>query len=197
MEWFKYIVILPVLALSWSCEDAGSGPGIPLPQGTATITDSSITFSPTSGYEYKTAFSFSKLLILRFNGNMFDSTYDILSYLYFDRPTNGWRVGLISAGDTLYRRPFRFIASYPDAAAAFAAFSMLVTVPDSSFVLVTGPIQAYQIWVVKTNTGSYAKILIQDVYLKLGTGSAPTDTVYSRVTFEWMLQPNGSKSFLP
>ncbi len=128
---------------------------------------------------------------------MFDSTYDILSYLFFDRLSNGWRLGLISPGDTLYRRPFRFVASYPDAATALSAFNTLVTVPDSGFVLVTGRIQAYQIWIVKTNTGAYAKILIQDVYLKLGSGLSPTDTVYSRVTFEWILQPNGSKSFLP
>jgi hypothetical protein len=195
MKGSKHIVILLLLPPLWNCKDVGSDPPIPLPQGTATITDSSVMFSPTSGYHYKTAFSFSKLGVLPFNWNMFDSTYDVLSWSYFDWATKKGQVGLISPGDTLYRRPFRFIASYPDAGTASEAFKGLMSVPDTGFVLFADSIQPYQIWILKTNAHGYAKILIQAVWLKMGTGVAPYDTVSSRVTFDWVFQPNGSKSF--
>src|SRR5512140_1379581 len=190
MKGFKHIVILLLLLPLWDCKDVGSDPPVPLPQGKATIIDSLVSFSPTSGYQYHTAFSFSRLVVLPFNGNMFDSTYDVLSWSYLDWAANKGHVGLISPGDTLYRRPFRFVASYPDPVTASEAFKGLMSVPDTGFVFVADSIQPYQIWILKTNAHGYAKILIQAVWLKMGTGVARYDTVSSRVTFDWVFQPN-------
>jgi len=69
MKGFNHIVILLLLPF-WGCKDTGSNPPIPLPQGMATIIDSAVTYTPTTGYRKRTAFSFSRLVVLPFNGDL-------------------------------------------------------------------------------------------------------------------------------
>jgi len=52
------------------------------------------------------------------------------------------------------------------------------------------PALEYQIWIVKTLSGKYGKIVIKDVLTYLN-GTTP----YAEITFKWAYQPNGSTLF--
>lgn len=179
------------------CQDTEVAPVYPLPHGTATISDSAIYFSQTQSYRSLREFSFARSSVVPFLGNMFDTSCDLIATFMVNGQTNTARSLLLSPGDTLNRPPFYLICFSSSSQDAATAFQNLMVAPESGYVIVADTILTNQVWVIQTQSRKFAKILIRAVTFTPLTVQAPSDTFSTEVTFEWVFQPNGSRSFKP
>ncbi|MGE5349227.1 MAG: hypothetical protein ACM3NP_08135 [Actinomycetota bacterium] len=102
--------------------------------------------------------------------------------------TGGPVVAYLSA-NTL-NPPFALVGTYGTSAGATSAFSGLKSVGTYTWVDLAAPLQANQVWVVKTRDADYAKLRIISVTLNTA-GDDPVATC----SFEWVWQPDGSATF--
>jgi hypothetical protein len=190
--------VVVVLALFLvGCDQSTFAPVSELPYGTATITSYQVIQSPfLYSYSVQTGFDFSRGRTVSYSLPSIDTTCDMITSSYMHEPpitvTYLW-----SPGDTLYRRAFRFISQHSTPENAEAAFRSLLVGPDSGYdvdATLTGP---NAIWIFQSTELKFAKILIRNISVVTGTGQHVSDTLYTRVTFDWVYQPNGTKSFVP
>ena len=85
---------------------------------------------------------------------------------------------------------FVLVGSFSDAGEALYFFNNYMEASDTSFTELASPLQINQVWLFKTNSEKFAKLLIKDVqyYLK-------DITPFAEVKFKWVFQPDGSKQF--
>jgi hypothetical protein len=86
---------------------------------------------------------------------------------------------------------FALVGEFSTSDSALSFFNDYKQVDANSFVFLAKPVLKNQVWVFKTRNEKYAKILILDVqaYLK---NTEP----FAEVTFKWVYQPDGSKTFI-
>ncbi|MHC1731218.1 MAG: hypothetical protein AB9888_04140 [Bacteroidales bacterium] len=86
--------------------------------------------------------------------------------------------------------PFALTGTYPSESAAKSAFSALTSVGSHVWTDLAAPLEANQVWVMKTRDATYAKLRIISVKLN-STANPPVATC----TLEWVWQPDGSTAF--
>lgn len=102
--------------------------------------------------------------------------------------TGGPVVAYLSA-NTL-NPPFALAGTYGTSAEAVTAFKALKTVGSYTWVDLAAPLEANQVWVVKTRDADYAKLRIISITLD-NSGEDPVATCM----LEWVWQPGGSATF--
>jgi hypothetical protein len=169
---FLFILIVPLLL--FSCKKSNPTPT----SGTVTINNK--TFKSSTYYVY--GFSFSnarKVTTLASPGP------DILIYVNRDTPPNR----LTLQANNLFASFYKF-DEYPDAESAKIAFDNLKTVGNYTWAEMADPIADNQIWIYRSSTQTYAKILI-----KTTVNETRDSVAYGECTFEWVYQPNGTTTF--
>jgi hypothetical protein len=167
------------------CVQSTFSPVDELPYGRATITEL-ITRSP---YQEQMGFNFERRENLLYSGVVSDTVCEVVT-----GSTSQGRTYLWSPGDTLTRQAFRFISENVDSNLAEAEFQRVLSAPDAGYSIAADTVQPGQIWIVQTPIRKFAKILIRAVTVTNDGGLAILHTV---VTFDWVYQPNGTRSFIP
>jgi hypothetical protein len=72
-----------------------------------------------------------------------------------------------------------------------AGFSTLSCVDDSVRFSVTFAVRPYQVYVVKTHEGKFAKVLVLGTYFF----ESQDERYHGQVTFDWVYQPDGGRCF--
>jgi len=85
---------------------------------------------------------------------------------------------------------FYKVGDYQDETSAISAFKSLKTVNASSWQDMADPVNANQVWIYKSGDGYYTKLRIASIINEI-RNSLP----YGECTFEWVYQPDGSKTF--
>ena len=86
--------------------------------------------------------------------------------------------------------PFTLTGTNASESAAKSAFSALTSVGTNTWVDLAAPLEANQVWVIKTRDATYAKLRIISVALN-STVNPPT----ASCSLEWVWQPDGSATF--
>ncbi len=86
--------------------------------------------------------------------------------------------------------PFALTGTYASESAARSAFTALTSVGSHTWTDLAAPLEANQVWVMKTRDATYAKLRIISVTLN-SAAVPPTATC----TLEWVWQPDGSVTF--
>jgi hypothetical protein len=110
---------------------------------------------------------------------------DIIIYVNSDTPPARLTLQANNLTPSFYK-----VGDYADAAAASAAFDGLKTVGTYTWTDMADPVAENQVWVYKSGTETYAKIRIISTVNEV-RNSLP----YGECTFEWVYQPDGSKTF--
>lgn len=77
-----------------------------------------------------------------------------------------------------------------------AIFNGLNEIPDTTtFADLAHPVNANQVWAVKTRENKYAKILVLATSAFIDSANTAGPTPYGEVTFEWVYQPDGGRIF--
>jgi hypothetical protein len=109
--------------------------------------------------------------------------------LYVNTDSQPSRITLQNAPQN--RDSFPKVGDYTDAPSSITAFKNLTSVGSVTWIDTADPVEANQIiWLYRTENYQYAKIRIVAVNNKV-RGSWP----YGEITFERVLQPNGSPNF--
>jgi hypothetical protein len=93
------------------------------------------------------------------------------------------------------RPAFQLVRQSSTADSARAFFEALAVVPDAPFQDLAIPVRAHQIWAVKTREDKYAKILVLNTVAYDDSTNPSAPTPYGEATFDWVLQPDGSRQF--
>jgi len=82
------------------------------------------------------------------------------------------------------------VDSFSNAEEALNFFNNYLEASDTSFTALASPLQINQVWLFKTNSEKFAKLLIENVqyYLK-------DITPFAEIKFKWVFQPDGSMQF--
>ena len=174
------------------CVTSTFAPVDELPYGRATITDLLVSASPLYSYREQTGFNFERRANLRRSASLPDTLCDILTGSSFRSDTYLW-----SPGDTLMRRAFRLVSNNSDVEEAGKEFQRLTSAPDSGYVVGADTVQRGQVWIVQTTGRKFAKIFIRDVVVTVEDVQREAYVLRTEVTFDWVYQPNGTRSFLP
>jgi len=146
------------------------------PSVSGTVTIDNKIYQSTTYYAY--GFSFSKAKKV---STLDTPGPDVTLFIIADRLT--FQVSNLNPS-------FYKLGDYPDAQSASAAFDNLTTVGNYQWAEMADPILANQVWVYRSGTETYAKIRI------ISTVNEPRDGLpYGECTFEWVYQPDGSKTF--
>ena len=103
--------------------------------------------------------------------------------------TDGGPVVAFLSANTL-NPPFALTGTYPSESAAKSAFSALTSVGSQTWTDLAAPLEANQVWVMKTRDATYAKLRIISVTLNSAV-NPPSATC----TLDWVWQPDGSPTF--
>ena len=85
---------------------------------------------------------------------------------------------------------FALMGAYGSAGEAKSAFNGLQTVGSVSYVDLAAPLEANQIWIVRTRDFKFAKIRIIEVVI-----NADANPAFASCKLEWVWQPDGTAIF--
>ncbi len=187
----RALVILMALLTCCGCKEAITTPTVPLPSGTATVTDTVIwPFLGTwVGFRCEAGETVSSADTADWH------SLDIVTYPRIDWANQTAVPYLFRPGDTLIAGGFRLIskaASYQEARAQFQALGVA---PDTGYHIIADSVQPNELWAFQTIGGKYAKLLVREVHSRVGL--AISDTLAIEVTFDWVFQPDGTKRLKP
>jgi hypothetical protein len=103
--------------------------------------------------------------------------------------TDGGPVVVFLSANTL-NPPFALTGTYASGSAAKSAFTALTSVGSQTWADLAAPLEANQVWVMKTRDATYAKLRIISVTLN-STVNPPA----ASCSLEWAWQPDGSATF--
>ena len=150
------------------------------PSLSGTVTIDNKIYQSTTYYAY--GFSFSKAIKV---STLDTPGPDVTLFVITGSPENRLTFQVSNLNPSFYK-----LGDYPDAQSASAAFDNLTTVGNYQWTEMADPISANQVWVYRAGTETYAKIRI------ISTVNEPRDGLpYGECTFEWVYQPDGSKTF--
>lgn len=86
--------------------------------------------------------------------------------------------------------PFALTGTYASGSAAKSAFTALTSVGSQTWTDLAAPLEANQVWVMKTRDATYVKLRIISVTLNSAV-NPPT----ASCSLEWVWQPDGSATF--
>lgn len=89
-----------------------------------------------------------------------------------------------------FEPPFSLYGEYATPADAQTAFDALKSFGTRTWISFGHPLAEGQIWLVRCADDNYAKILITDLTVDAGTSPESAS-----VTFKWVFQPDGTKTF--
>jgi len=90
---------------------------------------------------------------------------------------------------------FRLIYASTVSDSARLFFHNLKGFSDSTYSVFAIPVVANQVWIVKTDENTYAKLLIVSTTAYVNNSNPPNATPYGEVTFDWVYQPSGERKF--
>ena len=173
MKRLLFIIFLATIVFSGCTKDE-----TPSLSGTVTI-DNKI-YQSTTYYAY--GFSFSKAKKV---STLETPGPDVTLFVITGDPDNRLTFQVSNLNPSFYK-----LGDYPDAQSASEAFDNLATVGDYQWTEMADPVIANQVWVYRTGTETYAKIRI------ISTVNEIRDELpFGACTFEWVYQPDGSKTF--
>ncbi|MEW6558548.1 MAG: hypothetical protein AB1349_14560 [Elusimicrobiota bacterium] len=73
-------------------------------------------------------------------------------------------------------------------------FDSLIEAPETGYYEFSN-VDKNQVWAIKTRENRYAKILILNSVARTDTSDSGSVSYYGQVTFDWVYQANGSRSF--
>jgi hypothetical protein len=150
------------------------------PSVSGTVTIDNKTYQSTTYYVY--GFSFSKAKKV---STLDTPGPDLIVFVNATTPPNRLTFQAANLNPSFFK-----LGDYPDAQSASAAFDNLTTVENYQWTEMADPISANQVWVYRTGNETYAKIRI------ISTVNEPRDGLpYGECSFEWVYQPDGSKTF--
>lgn len=115
---------------------------------------------------------------------------DIISVLSdYDVNFNPLRIFFITNN---YKNSFFRYGEYADSQAAENAFDALTQFAEPQWSETGDSVRVNQIWLYRTSSSSYAKLRIINTILEK---RADMQDPYAECTFEWVYQPDGSKTF--
>lgn len=91
-----------------------------------------------------------------------------------------------------FKNSFFLYGEYTDAKTAGNAFKSLVQFTEPQWTELGDSVGANQIWLYRTSDSRYAKMRIISTVLEKRTGMLYP---YAECTFEWVFQPDGTKTF--
>lgn len=169
------LILLPLLIISAGCDKTGNPGKIPS-SGIATIDNNLFGTGPyyTIGFNFAKAEKTSSLARPKPDVTVY---YDE-SLAVFILQTESGLNGFFLQGE------------YPGEAEAKAAFDNLTAHSVSDWEDWANPVRQNQVWIYRSADEHYAKLRIVST---LSTDLDPRD--YAECTFEWVYQPDGSKTF--
>jgi hypothetical protein len=174
------IRLIPALALMLIF--AGCGGDNPVTSGTVTLSNE---LYEADTYYYAMGLSFDEAKEVP---TLPDATRADIKLMAGEVTTGGPVVVFLSA-NTL-DPPFTLSGSYASESEAKSAFSALKNVGSTSWTDLAAPLEANQVWVLKTREAKYAKMRIISVTLNTAVSPAAATS-----TLEWVWQPDGSATF--
>ncbi|MFN8205874.1 MAG: hypothetical protein U0T82_00495 [Bacteroidales bacterium] len=155
-----------------------------------TPTSGSITLSSElvlSGQYIIRGFSFSEASFLNFPGTA-PAKVDLVAFSTRDSIGNINGAGLYCPSNE--DSAFWLAAGFDNLPQATTFFDELDTLPLTRFLPLVNEVHPNEIWVIRTGTGSYAKILFRDVRV---IDDAEGD--YTELDLDWVFQPDGTRIF--
>jgi hypothetical protein len=169
-----YLLIVLISIVLYCCKKDET----PSLSGTVTI-DNKIYQSSTY---YAYGFSFSKAAKV---STLDTPGPDVTLFVVNGTPANRLTFQVSNLNPSFYK-----LGDYPDAQSASTAFDDLTTVGNYQWTEMADPILANQVWVYRTGTETYAKMRIISIVNEIRD-----DLAYGACSFEWVYQPDGSKTF--
>ena len=167
------LIFLTIIVLSGCKKDE-----TPSLSGTVTI-DNKI-YQSTTYYAYGFLFSKAKKV-----STLDTPGPDVTLFVITGGPANRLTFQVSNLNPSFYK-----LGDYPDAQSASAAFDDLATVGNYQWTEMADPVIANQVWVYRTGTETYAKMRIISIVNEIRD-----DLAYGACSFEWVYQPDGSKTF--
>jgi hypothetical protein len=185
----RYFVCLTLCAMSiLSCKSDNVGP----------IGSQSVSGTTAINSKHRYVFSFVRGGAEILNPPNLDSLADFDAGFIETGPNGPEPIGICFVGYT--QQMFHLVRSFAALDSARTFFQDMFTVADTSFVVGTcgSDVQnqgqgarANQVWSIKTRQNKFAKMLILS-----NMGFNPnTDSAYAEITFDWVYQPSGSRTF--
>ena len=149
--------------------------------GTNTLSSERILDGQTHNYY---GFSFSKATVNLYNVANSTDLPDFVVVDYFDLKT------LQAFNSDNIEDSFALAGTFSTADSALTFFNNYLEVNPGSYVGLANPVLENQVWIFKTRSGNFGKMLI------LTTLSFEKNSnMISEVQFKWVYQPNGSSTF--
>jgi hypothetical protein len=186
--------VLNVFLLSmaiWGCKESSTTPIVPIPAGTATVRDTLVW----PFYGARVGFDFEGGRTILSSDQINWPSVDVITSCQVDWSSNKAAPYLFRPGDTLNVTGFRFISRATTYQEALVQFQALTVAPDTGYQIIADSVQVNEVYAFQTAGRKYAKMLVREVYARVGLNI--TDTAAVAVTFDWVFQPNGSKQLEP
>lgn len=175
----KLLVLFLIISVS-ACQKKNRVPT----SGEATINSDRIL----SGSAYSIqGFSFATGSVILYNPGSPTNIPDLFVLPIAD--TQGNATGAYFDSPNQYES-FSLVNTLENADEALQFFNSYLTVDVSDYTSLANPLLINQVWVFKTNSGNFAKLLILRILNQVKDA-----TPYAEVRFKWVYQPDGSTKF--
>lgn len=174
-----YLFLLAVAMLLWSCKKEEV---IPV-SGSMVLSTNSVL----EGQYITRGFSFADAKFHSFPGTA-ASQVDLIAFASSDSSGQRTLANLISPSNE--DSAFFLAGQFNTLTEANNYFDGLINIPEASFVGVTPPLQPFEVWVVQTGRGTFAKILVREI-----RQVQSNDGFYLDIYLDWKYQPNGTRTF--
>jgi hypothetical protein len=180
--WINRAAVLAIVTLCWGCDNLGG------PDKSGTITLSSQFFGVESYYLFGYSFEDGEMYKFQYAG---EPIPDIINEGYRVIEGSGQR-SLPGFNSPQNSYGFALVGEFPSLDEARTYFSGYATVEEGlQFEVVSDTVELYQVWVLRTSVGNYAKLLVKDI----DEFQAESGKAYNEVNLEFSYQPDGSTSF--
>jgi hypothetical protein len=170
-----YLIILLLFSILPGCKKSDTT----RTSGIDTI-DNIVYQNSTSYYSLGFSFNLAKQI-----SNLLNPGPDITLLIIDDTPANRLTLQNDNLADSFFK-----VGDFQDEASAISAFKGLKSVNVPVWQPTADPINANQVWIYRSGIGNYTKFRIVSTKNEIRSG-----TPYGECTFEWVYQPDGSKTF--
>ena len=180
-HYLGYIIILLLLGSGCKKEDEG-------PKTSGTFILSTEIFSSESAY-FVYAYAFSKGDKVKYGGE-FTNNFDILLIDQYDNPPVNVIGAKMSAHPSI-DNAYGLIGSHNSREDALSAFENYNEAGNIPLTNLTGVLNLYDLWLVKTMDNKYAKVMVEEITIN----KDDPEQQHVTVKFRYVYQPDGSTMF--